>query len=190
MKHILFGILLVMCFASCTKDTTPRYIQKNCCNSEETQWVFAQSANDTGAASFFFLPQIFAPGTEGANSNFKSVDSGVANYKMSIRIGEDAVWVYDGPAPINWNGLVASSQLAAQSGIYNYDLVATFTNGETVTISKQFFCLIREFATCPDNASTCVFNSMFNINDTTAPYPYIMEDSIVKTRVYDRCANP
>jgi hypothetical protein len=190
MKHVLFGLLIAITFASCTKDTNPRYIQKKCCNSEETQWVFAQSPNDSGAASFFFMPQIFAPGTEAANSNFKSVESGVANYKITIRIGEDAVWLYDGPAPISWNGDVASSQLAAQSGIYNYDLVATFTNGETVTISKQYFCLIREFATCPDNVNTCVLNSMFDINDTTAPIQYINEAAVTSTRIYDRCVNP
>lgn len=190
MKQLFIGLLIVMAFASCTKNTRPRYIQKNCCNNETTQWVYTQSLNDSGPASYFFLPQVFAPGTEEANSNFKSVHSGVANYDMTITIGEDVVWLYEGPGPINWNGDIASSQLAAQSGIYTYDLTVTFTNGEVVTIKNQNFCLIREFATCPEDINSCVLNSMFDINDTTLPYQYLLEDELLNTRLYKRCKNP
>ncbi len=190
MKHLLFGVIIALAFASCTKSTRPRYIQKNCCNNDETQWVFSQSANDSGPDSYFFLPQVFAPGTEETNSKFKSVESGVSNYNITIRIGEDVVWLYDGNPPIAWSGDVASSNLAAQSGIYTYDLAATFTNGETVTIKDQNFCLIREYATCPDDINDCVLTSMFDINDTTLPYLNLKETELTNTSLYRRCENP
>lgn len=189
MKHVLFVLMLALAFASCKK-TSPRYIQKNCCNNEQTQWVFAQSPNDSGPASYFFLPQVFAPGTEESNSTFKSVESGVAHYSAEVRIGKDIVWLHEGPAPINWNGEVASTKLPAQSGIYNYDVTVTFTNGEIVTVKDQNFCLIREYASCPDNVNTCVLNSMFSITDTTAPTQYINEAALLTTRIYDRCKAP
>ncbi len=182
--------MIALTFASCTKNTRPRYIQKNCCNNDVTQWVYAQSLNDSGTASYFFLPQVFAPGTEESNSNFKSVHDGVANYNMTIYIGEDVVWLYEGPGPINWSGDIASSQLAAQSGIYNYDLVVTFNNGEVVTLKEQNFCLIREYATCPEDINSCVLTSMFDISDTTMPYLHLKEEQLLDTRLYRRCKNP
>jgi len=187
MKFILPIVALVILVASCNKPTSPSYIEKNCCNSEVTQWVLAQSANDTGPASYFFLPQVFNPGSEEANRNFVSSEVGIANYKMEIRLKDDVVWLYDGPAPIFWDGYIATSQLPAQSGVYNYDLTATFTNGEVVTFTEQYFCLVREFASCPQDVTTCVLRSMFDINDTTAPTQYINEEALLTTGLYKKC---
>jgi hypothetical protein len=187
MKPLFYLLLLLVTLSSCTKNTRPRYIEKNCCNSEVTQWVLVQSPNDTGPASYFFLPQVFAPGSEGGNSSFESAEAGVANYNITISIGEDIVWLYDGAPPIKWDGKIASSQLAAQSGIYTYNLIATFTNGEVVTITDQDFCLIREFASCPEDVNQCVLKTMFDINDTTLPTQYINEDTLTKSRLYNRC---
>lgn len=187
MKFVLPIIALIILIASCNKPTSPQYIERNCCNSEVTQWILAQSANDTGPTSYFFLPQVFNPGSESLNSNFVSTESGIANYQMEIRLKDDIVWLYDGPAPINWNGYIATSQLPAQSGVYTYDLTATFTNGEVVTFTEQNFCLVREFASCPQDVTTCVLRSMFDINADTAPIPYIQGDSLFVTSLYKKC---
>lgn len=187
MKSTFCLLLVVLILAGCTKATRPRFIEKNCCNSAETQWVVVQSSNDSAPNSYFFMPQVFAPGTEDGNNTFKSVESGVANYQMSIRLGEDVIWLYDSLPPINWDGNIANSELPAQSGVYTYDLTATFTNGKVATVKDQNFCLIREFAVCPQNFDKCVLRSMFDINDTTAPNQYINESALTSTGLYRRC---
>lgn len=148
-----------------------------------------QSANDTGPASYFFLPQVFNPGSEDANKFFSSTELGVASYNIEIRLNEDVIWLYEGVPPITWDGNIATSQLPAQSGVYNYNLIATFTNGEVKTIENQSFCLVREFASCPEDVNQCVLRSMFDINDTTAPTQYIKETELERTRLFDKCKN-
>ncbi|CAN5397902.1 hypothetical protein BH09BAC1_BH09BAC1_11350 [soil metagenome] len=187
MRFVLLLLCVCLLAVACTKPTSPHYIEKNCCNSSTTQWVLVQSSNDTNPASYFFLPQVFNPGSEAENGNFVSTESGVDRYAITIRLKKDIIWLYEGVPPINWNGNIAASGIPAQSGVYTYDLTATFTNGEVKTIKDQNFCLIREFATCPEDVTQCVLRSMFDINDTTAPTQYIKEASLLTTRLYDKC---
>ncbi len=187
MKPVFYSLLLSLALFSCTKGTRPRYIEHNCCNSATTQWVLVQSDNDTAPPSYFFLPQVFAPGTEDDNKYFKSAESGIANYDITISLDDEVIWLYEGPGPILWDGNIAATQLSAQSGVYNYNLTATFTNGEVRTLTNQKFCLLRQFSACPETVDSCVLRTMFDINDTTLPKQYIKEEALLSTSLFKRC---
>ena len=186
MKYAFLLLITLVTLAGCTKETKSNYIVKNCCNADASEWLVRKSMNADSTYSFFFLPQVFTPDGYGNNNEFTSIDQGVATYDIIITLDEEPIWSYTGAPPIKWDGNVATSLLAAESGVYTYNLTATFANGEVYT-GEHHFCLIREFAKCPEFIDSCVLGTMFDINDTTAPHQYIKETAVKDTRLYQRC---